>query len=128
MRALGIAFALLALFSFVMPPSFADDLTVTVVSITPTVSHDESSTLVINTKPGATCSADIIGNHAGGGKPGAQGTAANGGRLPERTANAQGAITWKWKTIGTAGHRTVQVTCKSGTQTGTVNAEFDVTG
>ncbi|GEM_PF-3072381 len=119
---------MLLVLAVAVAPGFADSLTVTLVSITPTVSHGEQSTLVIQTQPGAACSGEITLQKAGGGKPGGQGNNPSGGRLPERQANAQGQVTWMWKTIGTAGHRNVRVTCKSGDQTASLDTGFDVGG
>jgi len=117
MRALAIAVAVLAMGGAVAAPSFGADLTVTLVSITPKVSHGQRSTMVIKTQPGVTCEGYI----ASGGKGGTQ-----LGHLPSRQANATGQITWAWPTSGKAGQRTAHVDCTSGSQTASVDAPFEV--
>ncbi|HLJ61664.1 MAG TPA: hypothetical protein VKZ50_18215 [bacterium] len=117
MRALAIAAAVLAVGSAIVPPSFGADLTVTLVSITPKVSHGQRSTLVIKTQPGVTCEGYI----SSGGKGGTE-----LGHLPSRKANATGQITWMWPTAGKAGQRNAHVDCTSGSQTASVDAPFEV--
>lgn len=119
MRALAIAVAVLASVYVVVSPSFAADLTVTVVSITPKVSHGQRSTLVIKTQPGVTCEGYIAQGQ--GGKGGVE-----LGHLANRKANATGQITWNWPTSGKAGQRTAHVDCTSGSQTASVDAPFEV--
>jgi hypothetical protein len=103
-------------------PLWADALEVKLVSITSPIHPADINTLVVETSPGASCTADIHGIRSAG----KSGTGEIG-HLGARTANNRGLAQWKWRVSGVAGHRTVVVNCSAGDNKGELQVGFDVT-
>jgi hypothetical protein len=104
-----------------MVPASADELGVKLVSITSPVPHGETTTLVVQTEPGAACSGAVrwVGVKSSNGQQNAP--------LIEKKSNNQGMAQWTWRVSGVAGHRTVDINCSAGDRKGTLQAGFDVT-
>lgn len=108
-----------------VPPSFADDLTVTLVSIVSPISPGATQQLVVQTQTGTTCSGDIQGaQSAGTGKGGSVAEF----HLPAVQSDDSGKVTWSWKLGMTfpKGHRTVRIVCKNGSNTSGLSTSYDV--
>jgi hypothetical protein len=107
------------------PPSFADNLTVTLVSVVSPISPGGTQQLIVQTLPGTTCTGEIQGAVVtGSGKGGANAEY----HLPAVQSDDGGKVTWSWK-VGMnfpKGHRTVRVACKNGSSTAGLNTSYDV--
>jgi len=95
-----------------IPPAFADDLQVSIVSITSQVTVGQPITLVVQTEPKASCEVALHWRVQKGGP----GTTAN---LRQRVANAEGKAEWTWNAPKTANmNANILVTCKLGDKSG----------
>jgi len=124
-RALAVVFTIFAAVTVAVGPSFADALTVTLVSIVSPIASGGSQQLVVQTQTGTTCSGDIQGAQPGGS---AKGGAPSEYHLPNVQADDQGKVTWAWK-LGMnfpKGHRTVHVFCKNASGTVGLEVGYDV--
>jgi hypothetical protein len=124
-RALIVVFTIFAAVAIGVGPSYADSLTVTLVSIVSPIASGGSQQLVVQTQTGTACSGDIQGAQSGGS---AKGGAPSEYHLPNVQADDQGKVTWAWK-LGMnfpKGHRTIRVFCKNGSSTGGLEVGYDV--
>lgn len=103
----------------VVSPARADDLPVTLVSITRPVHPGGTVTLIVKTSPGATCRGARQGHYG------------NAFAIPlaARTADAHGQAAWQWSVLNgkrPIGLRGVRVTCTVGARSGALATQFDV--
>ena len=115
MRTAALLVLIGALVGTTCTTALAEDLTVKLVSIIPTLALGEQQTLIVQTEPGATCQASPVAGNV----------KANFG---QHTANANGRVRWSWTVRGAKSSvkHGLQIVCTLGDRKGKLLTEFTV--
>lgn len=100
------------------PPDVVFDLPVKLTKRTASVARNAKASVTIKTTPGAECGIDV---QYASGSPSAAG-------LEPKTANAKGAVSWKWLVGRNASKGTapIVITCTLGDHSGRLDTSFKV--
>jgi hypothetical protein len=100
------------------PPDVVFDFPVKLTKRTASVARNAKASVTIKTTPGAECGIDV---QYKSGSPSAAG-------LEPKTADAKGAVTWKWLVGRNAstGRAPIVITCTLGDQSGRLDTSFKV--